>query len=152
AGPWAMADDTALLAWDVAAGKELWQLKRQEPVIPLALAFSPDGKTLVAGNGLRDAATGKLLRPLTGLKAGVQALAFSPKGDLLAAGDRWISLFDPATGKELRSFGDTIAPYRSLAFAPEGATLAAAAAGIPSDPMPSVRLWDAAKGKEIRKV
>ena len=60
-----------------------------EPKVPItALAFSPDGKTLVSGGykevRLWDAAGGKLLRKLGGLSGQVRAVAFGKENGTLA--------------------------------------------------------------------
>ena len=66
----------------------------------------------------------------------VDALAWSPDGRLLAAGDKradkrdpmpaqTIRLWDTATGKELAKFGGFQANVWALAFSPDGKTLAA---------------------------
>jgi len=66
------------------AGSELFRLPAGE--IIMAVAFSPDGKQILTGNGLRalmqwDAKTGKELRRWSG--DGVGTVAFSPDGKLL---------------------------------------------------------------------
>jgi len=74
--------------YDVATGKELFQLSGVEPVV----AFSPDGKTLAAGaHGdhaveLREAATGRLLRRFIGHEGEVTSLAFTADGRRLISG------------------------------------------------------------------
>src|ERR1035437_1575308 len=60
-----------------------------EPKVPVtALAFSPDGKTLVSGGyqevRLWDAADGKLIRKLGGLSGQVRAVAFGKDRRTLA--------------------------------------------------------------------
>src|SRR5690242_16246447 len=55
------------------------------------LAFAPDGRTLASGGQdkavrLWDAATGKVIRTLTGHQVSVSDLVFAPDGSLLATG------------------------------------------------------------------
>jgi WD40 repeat protein len=80
-------------------GKERSSLKGHSGV--LALAFSPDGKTLASGGRddtikLWDVKTGKERSSLEGHSEAVFCLAFSPDGKLLASGswDDTIKLWD----------------------------------------------------------
>jgi WD40 repeat protein len=164
--------------WDVATGKEVGEIKVPEGVSVSALAYAPGGKVLAyaAPNPaefrfkeqtvpihLYEPDTGKELRQLK-VPDMVQALVFSPDGKTLAIRGRSqrVRVWDTETGKELYQLGD-VAPaqprggvlavnikgfaaatpeVRNLAFSPDGKQLATAAAG-------TVRLWDAATGKEL---
>jgi WD40 repeat protein len=99
------------------------------------VAFSPDGKTLAAGNRygtvrVWDVASRKEIKTLTGHASDVWAIAFSPDGKTLAAADTdWkkpskIKLWDTATWKERGSLpcpGEILC----LAYSPKGNWLAA---------------------------
>jgi len=93
--------DHFLVTWDVASSQEKRRITLDRPV--WSLAFSPDGRTLAAGVGnpsdflarvqpegaVRLYAT-KSLRQIDGLTGGpasIRAVAFSPDGRRLAAGD-----------------------------------------------------------------
>jgi RNA polymerase sigma factor (sigma-70 family) len=95
-------------------------------------AFSPDGKTLAALDGLTlrllEVATGKECREFQGQPGGYAgAPAFSPRGERLAAvdGRGTLYLWETATGKEVRRI--TVPPRSYVlerAFSPDGKTLA----------------------------
>jgi RNA polymerase sigma factor (sigma-70 family) len=120
------------------------------------VAFSPDGKILVAGGYggsilLYDAATGRKLRELQAAASQFAALAFAPDGKTFAAaGSRRIQIWDVATGKELRRFGAELSDnvryvgnwVAPLIFSPDGKALACVW------PDNSVRVWDARTGEE----
>jgi WD40 repeat protein len=112
----------------------------------LFIAFSPNGHTLAVGEvgvvpadvTLRDSHSGAIIMRLTGHKAGVHALAFSPDGRILATAgiDSCIKLWDVITGNELTTFpsGDTL--VKAIAFSPDGAWLAFGAGEA------MVRVWE----------
>jgi len=72
------------------------------------------------------------------LRAGVQALAYSPDGRLLAGpgGDGAVAVYDAETGDRLRLLGDPSLAVLALAFSPDGSRLAAGLAGH------TFRIWD----------
>jgi WD40 repeat protein len=127
------------------------------------LAFSPDGKRLAAGGGsindhavkVWDVGTGKELLSLGEGPHFVRGVAFSPDGRSLAAArsGSWsdrrnrVTVWEVATGRErltLDGDGDAgpVTP-QSVCFSPNGLLIAAALGN-------TVRLWDAASGKEVR--
>jgi len=77
---------------------------------------------------------------------GVEAVAFSPDGTVLASGcdDETVKLWDVATGDILRTLTGHSDWVRSVAFSPDGALLASA-----SDDE-TVNLWDVATGDVLR--
>jgi WD40 repeat protein/beta-lactamase regulating signal transducer with metallopeptidase domain len=151
--------------WDVTTGQEVRELKGPLGNVS-ALAISPDGKVLVYTSGPTarafDATMGDELYEfrLTGPPLG---LVFSPDGKRLVVTGRnqQARVHDAATGKELYAVGDPVGPtltgtasvafigslpanaeVRTLAFSPDGKQVVTASGG-------TVRLWDAATGKEI---
>jgi sugar lactone lactonase YvrE len=92
-------DQQTIALWDIATGKEV---RRFEDRVPLSrdeektrmidsLAFSPDGKTLVSGEGdhniyLWEVATGRQRLRLEGHEKVIASVVFSADGRLLASG------------------------------------------------------------------
>jgi WD40 repeat protein len=132
--------------WDLESGKEVGRLSGHDGWIEV-LAFSPDGKTLIAAGQdkvvhLWDVATGKEQATLWGPGEIISALAISPAGRLLASGD-WnghIKLWDLATGKERTSFKAyrTMGRVTVLVCSHDGKTLVSGSGDG------SAKLWDLA--------
>jgi WD40 repeat protein len=162
------SEDGTVRLWDVGSGKELRVLRGHGGCL-CCIAFSPDGKTLVSGGGDRtsrfwDVATGAPLHKLDWQPAGARpddrsdvgavfCLAYCPDGKTVAMGVRaksdeaTVHLCDAASGKVLRRFAGFDRIVHALAFSPDGATLAGAgwADG-------AIILWDAASGRQVRRL
>ena len=124
----------------------------------LSIAFSPDGKIIVAIGDLEDriklwdTTTGEQIRAPEGLTDGVYCIAFSSDGKLIAGGlaiyGRRPRVWDTASGKLLRSFSDLrdIHPdVHSVAFSPDGKTIA-------SGNEKEIGIWDVATGNQLRSL
>jgi RNA polymerase sigma factor (sigma-70 family) len=151
----------SIVHWDVATGKMIRELKGLLPVPhnswrEVPIAFSPDGKLLVAGNSnieesqivIWDAATGKELRRLTSPRNfSVHHLAFSPDSKTLAvnAGSR-LSFWDLETGKERPLPGGDQRYLTAVAVAPDGRRAAVTSTDS------TVRVWETKTGKELLKL
>ena len=106
--------------WDYATGQLLHAFSAPCGQV-IAIALSPDGRTLASGGfdplTLWDVGSGRKVRTLAGGDKVVEALTFSPDGRTLAGAGR---LWDVTSGRELR----TLNGYEGGAFSPDGRTLA----------------------------
>ena len=155
-------DGKVIYLIDPATGKELGRTEEKE-ADPWNLVFTPDGTLLAVsdGNGMirvYDAATGKVRHRYRGHTTPVRGLAISADGKLLASSpdrqDYAIHLWDLDKEKEALSFvGHRTGPL-TVAFLPDGKTVATVSRDLASWPALtwadwSLRLWDAASGKEM---
>jgi RNA polymerase sigma factor (sigma-70 family) len=147
--------------WEVASGRLLRTMTETTPAAAaiVSVAFSADDKTVASGGtiwregnevsglvSLWDVATGDKKRTLPAFPSYVHAVAFAPKGSLLATGsigrdgDGQVVLWDSKTGKAIRTLPPTknvqpVSAVKCLEFDPAGRTLAAGgASGM-------LRLW-----------
>jgi WD40 repeat protein len=136
---------------EVATGKEVRSFDHKTNVWVVAIAFSPDGKTLASACGTKvglwDVASGKAIVELEGNRD-MRCLAFSPDGRTLALGSgseskrSAIRMFDVPSGKEQQDFGGG-ASVNAIAFSPDGRCLAAA-----DEKGKTVRLQDVASRRQ----
>jgi WD40 repeat protein len=152
--------------WDVTTGKPI----RSFTHAATSASFSPDGKTMAAGQGnvvrLWDVATGKEIGQLAGHTRTLVSTCFSGDGKALASCDKddFIRLWDVATGQELRQFdaytfrggkkeeddeGEKDRRHgciHRVTYAADGKTLISEGGAV------ATILWDAATGKKIREL
>jgi RNA polymerase sigma factor (sigma-70 family) len=149
------SNDNTVRLWDLATGSERY--RRPQSKVAMAVAFSADGKTLLSGIVSDDkvhlwkAATGRALDEYFPGHNSVRRLAFSPKGDVLAAGGYGdtIQLWDFAKRTKRSSLRLPGNPWGvfCLAFSPDGSKLATAGMS-PSGHQ--AYLWDVATGRQIQ--
>jgi WD40 repeat protein len=147
---------------DPETGKALRQLQAQAHQYP-SLAFAPDGKTLAClGTNLIhfwNVDTGKELRRFAveasddNSHFSTNSLVFSSDGRLLAAmaPDLSVRVWETKTGKELAKLRGHATQVCCLAFSPDGKTLFSASDRGGAEPG-SVRVWNVAKGEELKMV
>lgn len=166
--PFALAGDLSVAAHatkddrvrviDLGTGQERWQQKATDEFV-LALAFSPDGKTLASGAGfadpvirLWDVASGSELGRLEGHRSGIHQLMFWPDGKTLASAsfDQTIRLWDvtdPAKGRSPNILRGHQSYVRGIArLTPDNNTLVSAAEDG------TVCLWNTIAARQKRKV
>ena len=142
--------DKVIRLWD-ANGKLQRQLAGHENLI-WSLTFSAAGRRLVSigwdsTTRLWDVATGKERRRFS-----AQNSALSADGSVLIGSteDKLIHVWDMTTGNELRSWQALVKGLFQLGLSPDGRT----AFSLDTEPLSqvtTVRLWDAAAGKEPRR-
>jgi WD40 repeat protein len=159
-------DGKVICLFDPSTGKELRRTKESDAEA-IFTAFTPDG-SLFATSGregkicVYETANGKLRHEFHGHTSWVEGLALSADGKLLASSserqDQAIHLWDLAKAKELHSFTGHRGGPLTVAFLPDGKTLATVSKENDSSAPRrnwadwSLRLWDAASGKELRAV
>jgi RNA polymerase sigma factor (sigma-70 family) len=148
--------DSFVRIWDVTAGKEVRQLSppagetdTKYPRPFNAMAFSPDGRTLVTGglaSGLRvwDPIHGRELRQLARDCGNPWAMTFSPDGNTLAvaAGGQSIRLFDWRTGKDLFPMSGHQNSIKSTVVSADGNSVATISYER------TILVWDAVTGRQ----
>jgi len=147
-----------LLLWDLVMG-ELHANLDGDLLRFHRVAFSPDGKRLLAGGGdwkkggtnhlgVWDMTSKKQVLKLTGHENTVYCLACSPDGKWIATGsvDRTIRLYDAETGLFKKALRGAMREVDHLAFTADSKTL------LSGGPEPAIRFWDVEEGKEIKQL
>lgn len=114
--------------------------------------FSQDNQTIVTGDNegpirIWDCATGKQIRAFDGVFGSNEAMALSPKGDLLATGGHYESvfIFEMKTGKRIAPQDDGhIAAVSSVGFAIDGKQIFTASKDR------TIRFWDKQSAKALK--
>jgi WD40 repeat protein/Tfp pilus assembly protein PilF len=161
--------------WDTVTQKQ--RTAFGDPWKYTAVVFSPDGKTLAAGLipnfeddtsvvRLWDVKTGTDLATLVPQSGGINGLAYSPDGKLLAAASRcrWHQGWDPthrgrltvwniATGQKHASFAWNV-HLNCAAFSPDGKTVVAGGGNWfkPPGKNSSAKVWDVESRQELAEL
>jgi WD40 repeat protein len=158
---------TSIGVWDVNTGHCLHVLGTAN--YASCAAFSADGRQLAVGISLEyardpealqiwDLATGKVALTPEGFLPGVNGLAFSPDGKLLAAavgnyggGDGEVRVWDAVTGQPVFNLrGHSECVWR-VSFSPDGKRLASASGKYDgrTETPGEVKIWDMRTGQEV---
>jgi WD40 repeat protein len=149
----AIGNDDGVRILDAADGKVLRFLEEKEKYGISSVAFAPDGRTLIEGNGdwednasIWDAESGKRLRTLHGHAKVVSAVAYAPDGKNVVTGgqDGTGRIWNAATGAQERILRlDSASPFQSLTYSIDGAQV------ISGHADGSVAIWHGANGALI---
>jgi RNA polymerase sigma factor (sigma-70 family) len=141
-------DDHLVRAWDVATGKEIFAADVRNNVASYLIAFSPDGKGLLAsfssvneGMYCWDIATGR--RVWQNKAFGHTAIVFTPDGKILSSQQQPRAV-DLETGREVKIA--QLPPFNwdtHLALTPDGRTLLLGN-------NKGITVWDLKESKELR--
>jgi WD40 repeat protein len=150
-------EDQTVRLWDAAGGRELRTLRGHRGVVE-AVAFRPGGRQVASGSLDGTVKVWDVPQPqealvLRSAEPSWDRVAISPDGRRVVAvgGGRFADAgtgcaWDPATGEVLFRFTNPGHGLRDVRFCPDGTTIATA------DWHDTVRLWDAATGRELRAV
>jgi WD40 repeat protein len=155
-------NDEKIILWSVEGARVIQTLTGHTKWV-WGLTFSPDGKTLASASidntiKLWNVETGQeLVRPLMkhaesvkeeSFPDGVQTVAFSPDGRILASGgrDRRVRLWEVASGREIETLLSHTGWVYSVAFSPDGRILASASRDN------TIKLWDVHLRREIKSL
>ncbi|BCR98592.1 NACHT and WD40 domain protein [Aspergillus luchuensis] len=143
--PWIYALPQVEMSW----GAKRQTLEGHSDLVQ-AVAFSPDGQTVVSGSydktiKLWNAATGELQQTLEGHSDRVSAVAFSPDGQTVLSGsyDNTIKLWNAATGELQQTLEGHLYSglVSAVAFSPDGQTV------VSGSDDNTIELWNAATGE-----
>jgi WD40 repeat protein len=137
---------TKLYVWNASDGSRIHEVDVSHGAH--AVAFSPDGALVAAGNGgkisLIDAKSGSIMKTLEGAFPTTAEIAWSPDGRTLAAGSDSgeIGLWNAASGVKTHTIKEMTLGVWGLAFSPDGKRLAATGYDF------TMRLFDVASGMQ----
>lgn len=148
-----------LKIFDIATGEEIRDFKLQPRQLPVAVAYSPDGKHVLAGTAhegkmtLWNTLSGKPIKTVIGSEASryyffVSAVSFSPDGEYVLSGgtDKSVKLWNAKNLTLIKKYvgftgADTV---KSVAFSPDGKYFLASS-GISTQDS-EIIIWDFVSG------
>jgi RNA polymerase sigma factor (sigma-70 family) len=151
-------EDGGTIVWDLARGKSRRietahaGQKPGQQVGTQAIAFSSDGKSLATGGNdglvkVWETSTGKLLRIMPRIFAGVESLAIAPDNRTIAAGyDGFLRLWDSQSGSDKCPQPGHEYSVRQAVLSLDGKT------SVTSGWDRSLRWWNTGSGREVRRI
>lgn len=160
------SDDRTLRLWDVNTKRELSSWRAHDLVLG-GSAIAPNGKLIATGGQDRDpdknlciwnVSTAKEAYRLSSDRLPVSCVAFSPDGkQLLSGSGKTAWLWDTSTEKEILHISGHDRNVNAIAFSPDGKHVFTGCEGRFSESEVvqvdnPVYVWDAATGKEVRRL
>jgi WD40 repeat protein len=147
--------DGSARLWDVATAAEVMHFSGSSNGV-LAAAFSLDGRYLATTTTslpaqIWDLRSGEVRLAMGGPLAG-QAVAFSPDGNQYAFAIRELVVLQDIPTDSLRYFKGHTDIVRSIAFSPDGKNLLTGGGIMSSKGDNTIRLWDVATAKQIKRI
>ncbi|MDA0832949.1 MAG: hypothetical protein O3A29_06675 [Planctomycetota bacterium] len=164
------AADNAVIAWDADPAWHLAGVLGPKPEAPLdlapspfinrvlALAFSPDGKTLITGGGdpsrsgqllLWDVASRSVIREFENAHSDtIFGVDFSRDGKYILSGgaDKFVKIFNVETGEFVKAFEGHTHHVLGVSFRADGAFIASAGADN------AIKIWNVETGEQARTI
>jgi WD40 repeat protein/uncharacterized protein YndB with AHSA1/START domain len=140
--------DKTAKVWDTQTQKEIATLDHEQGIYHAAI--SPDGKHVACTQKKEiwvwDVDAKSVQFNIDGHEGGVQSVAFSPDGTLIAssAADKTVRVWKADSGDQLAVMQGHTGGIESCAFSSDGELIASASADG------SIRLWNTATGKQVR--
>ncbi|WP_433466361.1 protein kinase domain-containing protein [Spirillospora sp. CA-128828] len=146
--------DATITLWDLSTGRVLRTIDKTGWVS--ALAFSPDGRSLASSASsagvllIWDAATGRIKVNVRTGQFGLNSVAYSPDGRMIAGVNPDARLFDAAGGRTQATFDLGHSGVNAVAYSPDGKIVAVGVDGYyKKSPGNTVQLLD---GRTLRKL
>jgi len=113
-----------------------------------SVRYSPDGRQIASGSGdntvkIWDAATGNLLKKLTGHTQYVSSVRYSPDGKQIASGAEAIKIWEAATGNLLHTLTEHTYWVNSVDYSPDGKRI------VSGSNDRTIKIWDAGTGNPL---
>ncbi len=120
------------------------------PTALFAVAWSPNGRRIIAGSGSGKVnvlnSVGQLINTYSGHSATITGLAWSPDSTRVASGsyDTTVQLWNPDTDTRLETYEQNIGPVTAISWSPNGNYIASA------DYIHNVLVWDVSSRQTVQ--